>query len=64
MFRMVNYKEIFFRGLPFSMYAILHVIWTPSPLFACNKQWKCIGDLTPPLGAYVLNGRPLMYNDH
>ena len=30
------------------------------PLFACNTQWKCIGDLTPPtsLGAYVLNGRP------
>ena len=29
------------------------------PLFACNTQWKCIGGLTPPLGAYVLNGRPL-----
>ena len=32
----------------FSMYAILHAIWTPSPLFACNTQWKCIGELTPP----------------
>ena len=31
------------------------------PLFACNTQWECIGGLTPthpPLGAYVLNGRP------
>ena len=34
---------------------------SPAPLFACNTQWKCIGDLTPPLplGAYVLNGSPL-----
>ena len=35
----------------------------PPPLFACNTQWKCIGDLNPPpppLGAYVLNGRPHM----
>ena len=49
------------RGLPFNTYAILHAIVTPSPLFACNMQWKCIGDLTAPLplGAYVLNGRPL-----
>ena len=33
----------------------------PPPLFACNTQWKCIGGLTPPLplGAYVINGRPL-----
>ena len=33
------------------------------PLLACNTQWKCIGGLDPPppppLGAYVLNGRPL-----
>ena len=29
------------------------------PLFACNTQWKCIGGLRPPpLGAYVINGRP------
>ena len=56
-------------GLPFSTYAILHAIWSsPSPPFCvvvvCNTQWTCIGDWTPPplpLGAYVLNGRPLIY---
>ena len=37
------------------------------PLFACNTQWKCIRDsthLSPQhthtLGAYILNGRPLI----
>ena len=25
-----------------------YVIWTPSTRFACNTQWTCIGDLTPP----------------
>ena len=51
-------------GLPSSTYAILHAIWSPSlPLFVCNTQCKCIGDLTPylPLGAYVLNGRHLSH---
>ena len=31
------------------------------PLFAYNTQWECIGGLPPPpLGAYVLNERPLV----
>ena len=34
-------------------------IGTTSPLFARNMKWECIGDVTPPpLGAYILNGRP------
>ena len=43
-------KTFLVLGPPFSMYTILHAIWTPSPLplFACHMQWKCIGELTPP----------------
>ena len=45
------------------MYAILHAFCTPPFFFfACNTQWKCIGDFTHtplPLGAYIINGRPL-----
>ena len=40
-------KFLLLRGLPISTYAILHDIWTTSPLFACNTQKECIGDLTP-----------------
>ena len=51
-------------GLPLITYAFLHAICTPSPLFGCNTQWKCIGGLTPPpLGAYVINGRPQCESD-
>ena len=49
-----------FWGLPFSMYAFYMLSGPTHPLLACNTQWKCIGGLTPPpLGAYVINGRPL-----
>ena len=46
------------RGLPVITYVILHVILTPSPLFACNTQWKSLGGLTPPPQCvHVGNGR-------
>ena len=59
-------KHIVQRGLPLITYVFLHAIWTPSPppflhVNYCNTQWKCIGGFAPPpppLGAYVVNGRP------
>ena len=42
-------------------YTLLHVIWTPSPLFICMQcAMKMHRRLYLPLGAYVLNGRPLI----
>ena len=52
--------EIPIHGLTVHSYACMleafHLVCTqfymlsgpPSPLFACNMQWKCIGGLTPP----------------
>ena len=37
----VDFEHMFYwlvRGLPLITYTILHAIWTPSPLFACNTQ--------------------------
>ena len=51
-FSIITYQP---RVFPFSTYAILHAIWTPPALFACNTQWKCIEDLTPPLPRCICN---------
>ena len=52
------------KGLPFSMCASLHAIWTPSPPPLFFLHVISSGNyrrLDPPplsLGAYALNGRP------